>query len=305
MDLILFMIITPPDIGIACYTVKALKKLLKQTDDISIVLYFNGLSISEEEIISNIVDENNKFIIKSNKGKINEIKNNISIGKYYVTDQGKKELRQGLYENASEIWSRELIRLDSPVVGIIDADYEVFDINLIKTMLSKFDNTNNLGFFSIDHSNQKKVYDTYSKQDAILMPRYHTWLCLYRKDALYICHDFTFKEYNDIESEMIIKYDHSSWLQEKLNNKGWCGAFIENEEKLNGIHYGAFAKNKELYGYKLFFYRIIRIMRYNGFRYIIRSTIISKIISIIGRILYIIFKMSKCDNKRLKYIYEQ
>src|SRR5262245_44320216 len=88
------------------------------------------------------------------------------------------------YARALEIWARELVRLDSPLVGIIDPDFEIFDPSFISGMIAAFANDAKLAIFATEHSQTEKAYDTYSQDMCLLMERWHTWFCIYRKPAL-------------------------------------------------------------------------------------------------------------------------
>src|SRR5262249_45322149 len=177
------------------------------------------------------------------------------IGQTYLTDLGRRAHRQGLWANGSEIWSRELIKfINYDLIGIVDADFEVFESDFIDDAINKFLDNPRLGFFSADFSLDHKVFETYSGEEAVIKSRYDTCFCIYRTTALAKCCDFSYYEERD-ENE-VRKWDHSAKLQEiLLRNHGFVGGSISNEEQWKFLHYRAFAKNRSLFGWKLFFYR--------------------------------------------------
>jgi hypothetical protein len=159
-QLTLFMIITPPDVDIAKFSLRALKKNIRYVPDCSLMIYQNGLSERQEREIAGIT-HGMSWLSVSNKQKLSQISKG-EIGKFYTTDQGGTALRVGLYENHNEVWSRELVRLDSPLVDMIDSDFEIFDISFIQDMLAGFANDNKLAFFSTEHSQAQEVFETYA-----------------------------------------------------------------------------------------------------------------------------------------------
>jgi hypothetical protein len=297
------MIITPPDAGIAKYSLRALKKNLRSLPDCSLMIYQNGLSEQQEHEIASIT-HGTGWLSVSNGDKVSQISKS-NIGKNYTTDQGATALRVGLYENYNEVWSRELVRLDSPLIGMIDSDFEIFDISFIPDMLAGFANDDKLAFFSTEHSQTQEVFETYSQTRALVMERWHTWFCIYRKAALEQNHDFSYKELRDEASGLPMKYDSAAWLQKLLVEKGWRGREIERSHEWKYIHYGAFSQNRTLSRTKLALYRIFRIMQHNGFRHLHQSEFASKQLRRIGRRAYRGLRLQVYDAQRSRYIFEQ
>src|SRR4029079_5770402 len=133
----------------------------------------------------------------------------------------------------------------TPLVGIIDPDFEVFDPFFITEMIEQFSKDEKLAVYSTDWCPTRKVFEGYTQVDALLMERWHTWFCIYRKAALEQFHDFSFVEGRD-PTALAIKYDHSAWLQHVLRNNGWGGKKLSANHQWRYLHYGAFAQNKHL-----------------------------------------------------------
>jgi hypothetical protein len=227
----------------------------------------------------------------------------MKVGEFYQTDQGATVFRQGLYEGSDEIWSRELVLLDSPLVGIIDPDFEIFDPSFIPEMIATFADDAKLAIFATEYSQTQKTYDTYSQAMCLQMERWHTWFCIYRKAALELNHDFSFKALRDETSGLPMYYDSSAWLQKTLVENGWRGRDIEHEW-WKYIHYGAFSKNRSLSGAKLKIYRRFRILRHNGFRHLHGSEMASKHLQRIGRRAYGVLGLEVYDRERERYLFE-
>ena len=303
MRLLLFMIVTPPDLEISYYSIRAL--LLKLSDTVNLQVFFNGVeSDKQNEIHSSFnspylaFEENTPEIFLRKK----EIED--QIGQDYLTNSGRMAHRQGLWANGSEIWSRELIKfMHYDLIGIIDADFEVLESDFIDDAINKFLDNPRLGFFSANFSPDQVVFDTYSGEETVIKSRYSTWFCIYRAAALARCCDFSYYEERD-ENE-IRKWDHSAKLQEILSrNYGFVGDSISNTEQWKFIHYGAFAKNRTLFGWKLFFYRAIRIGRHNGYRHIVKTRFFSKLITRICNRLYRLCELEEYRKERSRFLYQ-
>jgi len=146
-ELTLLMIVTPPDFAIAKYSLWALRKHIPSLPDCSLLIYQNGLSEQQECEIASII-HGTKWLLISNRLTLPK---NMKVGEFYQTDQGATAFREGLYEGYDEIWSRELVLLDSPLVGIIDPDFEIFDPSFIPGMIAAFANDAKLAIFATEH----------------------------------------------------------------------------------------------------------------------------------------------------------
>ena len=300
-ELTLLMIVTPPDLAIAKYSLRALRKHIPSVPDCSLLIYQNGLSGQQECEIANII-HGTEWLLISNRLTLPK---NMKVGEFYQTDQGATALREGLYESYDEIWSRELVLLDSPLVGIIDPDFEIFDPSFIPGMIAAFADDAKLAIFATEHEQTQKMYDTYSQEMCLSMERWNTCFCIYRKAALEQNHDFSFKALGDETSGLPMYYDSSAWLQKTLVENGWRGREIERwHEWWKYIHYGAFSKNRSLSGAKLKIYRCFRILRHNGFRHSHGSEMASKQLQRIGRRAYGVLGLEVYDREREQYLFK-
>lgn len=298
------MIITPLDFGIAKYCLASLKEHKRLLPNFSVLVYLNGLSEVQENQLLTIIDGTSWLSI-SNRSKLQKIADNIEVGEWYHTEEGGTALRQGKYEGPEEIWSRELVRLDLPLVGMIDADFEIFNPSFISQMIDAFADDEKLAIFATDYSPTQKLFETYSQKPALVMERWHTWFCIYRKAALEQNHDFSYREFADETSDLPIKYDHSAWLQKRLIENGWCARELKRSQQWQYLHYGAFAKNKSLSGASLRYYRFLRVLRHNGFRHSHESEFASQQLRRIGEMAYRWLGLEVYDRQRQRYPSEQ
>lgn len=301
MKLTLLMTITPPDCGISKYSLLALKRL-RNFLDYDLCVYLNGLSAQDEVGVKAKMKDFSSVVFKSNRDWLNP--KNLRVGEKYKTDFGANEFRQGLYESSGEVWSREVVLLNTPLVGIIDADFEIFDASFVSEMVDSFSLDHKLGFYSTDYAPTRKLFDTYAQVGAFLMERWDTWFCIYRKEALEQFHDFSYKEIGG-QSALPMKYDHAAWLQKELKSRGWEGKALSRIHEWKYLHYGAFAKNKTLVGKRLAVYRIFRILRQNGFRYLHRSAYLSMQLMRVGSLAYRLLGLGAYDRQRGRYIFHQ
>ena len=95
------MVVTPADFYIAIYSIKALKKIIG-IKNIKIKIFANGLTETQENKISLIIGKWNNVILSSNREYIIHNKEQIKsqIGRAFYDENGRQELRQGLYESA-------------------------------------------------------------------------------------------------------------------------------------------------------------------------------------------------------------
>jgi hypothetical protein len=303
MRLMLFMIVTPPDLEISYYSIRALLPKLSAT--INLQVFFNGVESEKQNGIRSsfnspyLAFEENTVEIFLRKKEIED-----QIGQSYLTDLGRWAFRQGLWANGSEIWSRDLLKFRNyDLIGLIDADFEVLESDFIDDAVNKFLDNPRLGFFSANFHPDCKVFDTYSGEEAVLKLRYDTWFCIYRATALVKCSDFSY--YEERDQNEIRKWDHSAKLQETLSkNYGFVGSSASNEEQWKFIHYFAFAKNRTLFGWKLLFYRAISIGKHNGYRHVVKTRLFSRLITRICNTLYRLCKLEKYHKERSRFLFQ-
>lgn len=304
MNVMLLMIITPPDSHIAKFAVRRLGKVLNE--HVNLCIYFNGLSPQQQRKIRQLVQHNAHVRIRDNYAGIAANRESIvaQVGKPVVTASGRaSEMREGLYEPQAEIWSSDLVGFrEFDLVGIVDPDFEIFEANFIDDILDAFAKDERLGFFSCDYSPSVEFYDSYSREHCILEERYHTWFCVYRRRALELENDFYFHEKRNGK---VRKWDHSAKLQETLKTRhGFSGSVLPRKHSWKFLHYGAFAQNQSLSGVRLRVYRALRIGKHNGFIHAHGGRSLSRAIQRLSEMAYKLLQMDRYDREREHYIFE-
>jgi hypothetical protein len=309
MKLMLLMIVTPPDLPIAPYSVKAIIPAL--SEQIELVIYFNGVDPGGQKDLRAKIPSNSYIEYRSNWSSIDKNRDQLrrEIGTYFKVDASNgnytSDFRQGIYEACSEVWSRELLNSgDNELVGTIDADFECLDTSWLKSIDSLFEKDTMLAFASVDYSPQSYGYESYSRTNAYLAERYHTWFCVYRRSALDLDNSFFYTE--EAYKDSILKFDHSAKLQSNLKDLyGFHGAKITEAMRWMFLHYGAFAKNRSLVGWKLKIYRFLRLLKHNGYYHLHQNKPFSYFLRMCGIAGYKFFGMRRYDAQRRHYIFEQ
>lgn len=295
------MLVTPPELPVAKFTIKALQKF-QEIPGVAIVIFANGLSALEEETVRNQADGIRNARVVSNRNKIEQEKNSYSIGQEYITEIGRRELRVGPYESAPEIWERELPRLKANIVGIMDADFEVLCGDFLPEMVKAFCTDPRLGFMSVDYSPETRIFESYSQEWASIAERYHTWFCLYLRDALKKHADFS---YFEERREEIIKFDHSARLQQALKRDyNYRGGVLDTKWRWAFVHYGAFAQNRTLDGGWLRVYRFLKIGKTTGWFSAHRLSYLVQPVKLLSRIMYKLLWLRRFDRERARYRFD-
>jgi hypothetical protein len=296
------MIVSPRDCGIARYAIRSLIRLVGHSPRFQAVIYCNGLSAPQVKTISQLIGGQSRTCLKENSEYLKSIRGTLQIGNFF-TQSGSIEARQGLFETAPEIWSRELILLDAEFVAIIDPDFEIFRPDFVNIMVDDIARDPRLAFISTDYSATSKVFEPYAQEEAILAERWHTWFCIYRRAALAHHHDFTYFE--DRKGQLPVKYDHSAMLQKTLIERhGYTGRSLDKSYADQFLHYGAFAQNRSLSEWKLSAYRFLRIGRHNGWKHHVRSSFIARLIRILASVVWRTLRMDRIDAERSRYAHE-
>ena len=298
----LLMIVTPPELPIAEFTIKALKKC-NEIPEFSIVIFANGLDQSGESELQTWAERLRNAVVLSNREKIEREKNSFHIGEEYTTALGRRELRVGPYESAPEIWERELQRLDADIVGIIDPDFEILNIEFLPVMIDAFRANPRLGFMSVNYSPETSAFDSYSQTWATIAERHHTWFCLYLGEALKREADFSY--YEQKRGEEVIKFDHAARLQEVLRrNHNYHGAVLDRKWSWAFVHYHAFAQNRTLTGGWLRAYRFLKIGAATGWFSAHRVKYVVWPVKLLSRIGNRLLGLSRYDRERSRYRFE-
>jgi hypothetical protein len=170
-------------------------------------------------------------------------------------------------------------------------------------MLNAFAGDERLGFYSTDYTPTRRTFDTYSQTKCTIYERNHTWFCIYRREALQKNFDFEFVEQSGEDGP--IKFDHSAMLQKRLkDDHHYKGAHLPASMHWMYFHYGAFAKNRSLTGWKLGLYRRVRIMHYNGYRHRHGIPLFADVLKLAGRVFNRLFRLNRFDQERRRYIFD-
>lgn len=296
----LLMLVTPRDIPIAHYSIRSLLRLTLALPSLQAVVYCNGLSAEMIHKARQLLANQTRVTLIDNTARLKAERPKAGP---FINEYGILATRQGPFEIPPDVWSRELISLPTEIVGIIDADFEALNHGFVEKMLCEIGTNPNIAFYSTDYNPTQELFETYSKERALIWERWHTWFCLYRRSALLKAHNFGYFE--DRGGKIPIKFDHSSKLQQILiQEHGYMGASLNGEMSNQYIHYGAFAQNRSLCGRRLSIYRLLKIASHNGWKHKHGSALASKLVRRAGKQAYRALRMGRYDSERATYAHE-
>lgn len=300
------MLVTPVDRGIAAYSLRGLAPYL--SENLQLCVYFNGVSPQQQQPLRHCLKRVGRFVqFKDNFAEISRAEKELraEVGREYVTDGGFLALREGPYENGSEVWSRELKRFtEFPVVGILDADFEILDGRFLPEMLHAFEANPRLGFYATEATPRMPYFCGYSQQKCFMAARHHTWFCLYRRAALELDSDFSF--YEETHEGLPLKFDHSAGLQMRLTrDHQFEGRGLRHNLRWHFIHYQAFSKNRTLSGYKLRFYRWLRVGSHNGFWHVLGNKLLARGVRQLARLAYYGLGLQRFEDERQRFLFQE
>jgi hypothetical protein len=299
-SIIFFMLVTNRDTYLASYAIRSYQKLINGLNNFSwkLVVYMNNLKEEFKIYAENkwkkfdyveIVD-NTKFI------NIDEL----VPGNIVKSDEGWTKLIEGKYEPCGVVWTREFRNFQSDYWVTVDADFEILSPQFVIEAFEKMENTKNIVAISSNYSDNCHVYDSYSNENIIAMKRYHTWFCIYKKQAQK-CKASHFY-YQEIVHGLRLSFDEGAKFQWDLREQfGYEMESVDKRFQSQFIHYGAFSKNNSLdTEKKIYFYRIIAILSHRGLMggNNIIDKIIRKIFKFIHRAVY-----NKISDERRKNNY--
>jgi hypothetical protein len=247
-----FMIVTDPDLVIADYAVRSYAKIEDQR--FTLRIYSNWVSSSLKR----------RYFPRWRKFSFVEI-----VDYEWQTDQNKPTDRrlEGPFERCDTIWDRELRKIDTPYYATVDADFEILDGRFVPVMLTQLDSNPNLVAMATDYSPAvPEHYDSYSDQIICLNQRWHTWFCIYKREALQCQVPHAYHE--EIGSGPVRRYawDTTGYFQRALKeNYGFELAVLDPKYQPCFIHYGAFSKNRDINEQNVTLYRRLQILRKMGF----------------------------------------
>lgn len=296
------MIVTPRDFPITKYTVAALGRAVRSHDTFSAVIFCNGLSQAQIASLAGLVRKYPRLSIEDNSAYLASIRKNLQVGTF-VQASGSVEERQGFFETAPEIWSRELYRLAAEYVVMFDPDFEILDDIFVHEIIEGLSSNNKIGFYSTNFADSRECFEIYSRENAIIVRRFHTWFCAYRREALEKYHDFSYFE--DRSGPIPVKYDHSAMLQEVLIERhGYLGKSLSGEHADRFLHYGAFSQNRSLRGLRLWLYRLVRIGRHSGWRHKHHSAQLARLIRKLSAIAWKLLGLGRFDSERMIHAHQ-
>ncbi|MEI2582825.1 hypothetical protein [Scytonema sp. PRP1] len=278
-----FMIVTDRDIVIADYAVRSYAKI--KDVPFKLYVYSNWISSALKE----------KYFSKWRKFKFVEILEN----EWQTDDRKPTDSRlEGQFELGATIWDRELKKIQTPYHATVDADFEIIDAKFISVMLAKLGTNPNLVAMSTDYNpTMSECYDSYSDEIICLNERWHTWFCIYKREALecQVSHAY----YEEIVSDPVRRnaWDDAGYFQKALKDVyGFDLAVIDRQYQPCFIHYGAFSKNVDIDENNVALYRHLQIMRKRGV-FGNGDIFTKKIATLLNNITF-----DKVNSNRLKYV---
>ena len=246
-----FMIVTDRDLLIADYAVRSYAKI--RGIQFKLRVYSNWVSSALKQ----------RYFLAWRKLEFVEI-----VESEWMTDDSKPtdSKLEGPFEKCATIWDRELKKITTPYHATVDADFEIINAKFISVMLENLDANPNLVAMSTDYNpTMSEYYDSYSDEVICLNERWHTWFCIYKREALQckVSHAY----YEEIVSGAVRRnaWDETGYFQRALQK--YCGfdlAVLNFEYQSNFIHYGQFSKNVHVNETNVALYRQLQILRKNG-----------------------------------------
>jgi hypothetical protein len=303
MSVTFFMLVTSDDWEIAIYSIRSFIKVLDRNPKSFLLIYCNGLSPERENRLRLESGAHPRMLIKSNAERLKRIEHEIVPGKYYLDDSGRRHLREGRYEAHDEVLTRELVKIESDLVGIVDADFEVLDASFVSMMVDEFSKDPSLAFYSTDYDDTHYSFETCFQKWAFIEARFHTWFCLFRRSALDCYCDFAITE--KVQDGQLHMYDTGAELQRVLTEKhGYRGKSLDRRLQRQYVHYSQFSKNRSLKGRSLRVYRCIRISRRNGWLHKHRVYPLAFIIRVAAHFTFQLLGFSRFDKERTRFLWD-
>lgn len=264
----LFMIVTRRDLCIARHSIPSYDAIAARHPGLTLVIYANGLTQTQKDAC---------FPAWAARRHVRIIDNTAApgsclpkAGDVLTTPLGHAITLDDGCKHHDEVWTRELPRLEADFVGTCDADFEVLDAGFFDEMVRRLEQDPKLAAVSTDYSATKEGHwESYSGREITLHERWHTWCCLYRREALCAGHQHHF--HSTTEDGVMHCYDSAAWMQERLIEAGWHMEHLPDEYQGDFIHYGAFSKNLSLQDCSVGRFRCLAIGRKVGLRRLSRA----------------------------------
>jgi hypothetical protein len=296
-----FMLVTNRDTYLASYSIKSYQKLIPVLTDYNwkLVVYLNCL---KDEFKRTYVEEWKKFDyveIVDNDEFIN--RDELIPGNIVKSEEGWTKNIEGIYELCGVVWTREFKKFKSDYWATVDADFEILSPDFVIAAFKMLEENNKLVAVSSDYSDNQHVFESFSKENIIAMMRYHTWFCVYKKEAQKCMSSHFY--YKEIIHGIRLSFDEGAKFQWDLREQfGYEMKAVDIKYHTSFIHYGAFSKNCSLdTPRKVYLYRKISILSYRGLlgNNLIFDKIIRKFFKIIHKLFY-----KKLVKEREQYNYK-
>ncbi len=261
-----FMLVTDYDIYIADYSVASYDLLFKEHKK----SYFPDFTL---HVYANNISQANKFYLKKWLmypfvvifDNIQKISNqNFKSTDLLISPEGIERPREGIFESCDEVWTSEISKFNTKYIATVDADFEILNPRFIVKMFQDLEKNSNIAVYSSDYDETRVVFDTYLDETMVLSQRWHTWFCIYRKSTYTNDRSHYFYRFL-MPNNMSFVYDSGAYLQDLLNKQNEMAYLTDYKFQQDFIHYGAFAKNKNLDHVSTGIYRKLAIFSKNGF----------------------------------------
>lgn len=247
-----FMVVTDFDAVMANNTIRAFTKLRELPFEL--IVYSNNVSETHRNQYFPIWKSYPFVQLVEDKRKESDISD-------------KKLFLEGPYEHCGSIWNRELRRITTPYIAMVDADFEIINERFVYAMLDKLDKKPNLIAVSSDYSPTiERHFDSYSGKTMRLNQSWHTWFLIYKKKAFECPVSLGMHREQMPGSDIFDFWDTTGWFQKALQDQyGFELEALDAHYSNDFIHYGAFSKNTRVNDKNINLYRIARILRKRGF----------------------------------------
>jgi hypothetical protein len=245
-----FMMVTDSDLVIADYAIKSYARI--KNIDFRLQIYSNWVSSALKQTYLRGWERLDYVDIVKNE--------------WQEDDKKPSDLLDAPFERYADILDRELKKMKTPYFATVDADFEILDASFVPAMLAQLDVNPKLVAISTDYSQtNEQYYDSYSQELICLNERWHTWFCIYKREALQcnVSHAY-FEEITDGPIRRNA-WDSMGYFQRALiQTHGWQLAMLDKKFQPCFIHYEAFAKNREINDENVALYRRLMILKKRG-----------------------------------------
>jgi hypothetical protein len=265
------MLVTNRDCIIADYAIRSYSKLYNKRSDYGnknfvLFIYLNCLSQENKKRYVKKWTSYRYTKIFDNSIKVENFKKMFSPGEKIISPEGIATIREDFTEHCDEVWDSELKKFDTPFIATVDADFEILNPDFYIYLINQLEKQPNLIGASTCFNPTEFVYDTYTKREAILNERNHTWFCIYKREAFHLSTTSQFFYEAVTENKQLSIFDSAAYFQYDLKTN-YKKEFLTlpKEYRHSFVHYEAASKNKSLNRFNFIFYRFVFICINVGF----------------------------------------